>query len=189
MAATGPTSPVPPGLSHLPGPGQYYASPALAALLSSTPTDQLASRYPGHLIGTIGDAARPSPNALVIVIGRTAAQLSHTPGTVRATAIATRPPSGCPQDQCLPGEGMNANSIDLVMSVVALAILFPLLIFIGTATRLALRRVCISPLGVTRRVTPKAPRAWRVLPLLAGVGILGFIVVHGSGGVTGTARR
>jgi hypothetical protein len=25
VAATGPTSPVPPGLSHLPGPGQYYA--------------------------------------------------------------------------------------------------------------------------------------------------------------------
>jgi hypothetical protein len=270
VAATGPTSPVPPGIAHLPGPGQYYASPALAALLRRIPADQLAGRYPGHLIGTIGDAALPSPNSLVIVIGRTAGQLARTPGAVRATAIATTPPSSCQQDQCLPGEGMNANSIDLVMSVVALAILFPLLIFIGTATRLsaarreerfaamrlagatprqisliaavestvaavagmaagfglffllrvplasipftgapffpsdlslslpdvllvafgvplaaaivsqlALRRVRISPLGVTRRVTPKAPRAWRVLPLLAGVGILGFIVVHG----------
>jgi FtsX-like permease family protein len=270
VAATGPASPVPPGLAHLPGPGQYYVSPALAALLRGTPADQLAGRYPGHLIGTIGDAALPSPNSLVIVIGHTAAQLSHTPGAVRATAIATRPPSGCLHDQCLPGEGMDANSIDLVMSVVALAILFPLLIFIGTATRLsaarreerfaamrlagatprqisliaavestiaavagmaagfglffllrvplaavpftgaqffpgdlslslpdvllvalgvplaaaiaallALRRVRISPLGVTRRVTPKAPRAWRVLPLLAGVGLLGFTVVHG----------
>ena len=47
------------------------------------------------------------------------------------------------------------------------------------AARLALRRVRISPLGVTRRVTPKAPRAWRVIPLLAGVGALGFVVVHG----------
>jgi hypothetical protein len=270
VAATGPASPVPPGMSHLPGPGQYYASPALTALLRSTPADQLAGRYPGHLIGTIGDAALPSPNSLVIVIGRTAAQLARTPSAVRVTAIATTPPSGCPQSQCLPGQGMNANSIDLVMSVVALAILFPLLIFIGTATRLsaarreerfaamrlagatprqisliaavestvaavagvaagfglffllrvplasvpftgtpffpsdlslslpdvalvalgvplagaivarlALRRVRITPLGVTRRVTPKAPRAWRVLPLLAGLGVLGFIVVHG----------
>jgi hypothetical protein len=270
VAATGPTSPAPPGIGHLPGPGQYYASPALAALLRSTPADQLAARYPGHLIGTIGDAALPSPNSLVIVIGRTAAQLAQTPGAVRAPAIATTPPSGCGQSQCLPGQGMNANSIDLVMSVVALAILFPVLIFIGTATRLsaarreerfaamrlagatprqisliaavestvaavagmavgfglffglrvplasipftgtpffpsdlslslpdvllvalgvplaaaivarlALRRVHISPLGVSRRVTPKAPRAWRVLPLLAGVGVLGFIVVHG----------
>ena len=140
VAATGPTSPVPPGIGHLPGPGQYYASPALAALLRRTPADQLAGRYPGHLIGTIGDAALPSPNSLLIVIGRTAGQLARTPGAVRATAIATTPPSGCQQDQCLPGEGMNANSIDLVMSVVAVAILFPLLIFIGTATRLSAAR-------------------------------------------------
>ena len=275
VAATGPTSPVPPGISHLPAPGQYYASPALAALLRSTPAEQLAGRYPGHLIGTIGDAALPSPNSLVIVIGRTAAQLARTPGAVRATTIATTPPSGCQQNQCLPGQGVNANGIDLIMSVVALAILFPLLIFIGTATRLsaarreerfaamrlagatprqislvaavestvaavagvaagfglffvlrvplasipftgapffpsdlslslpdvllvalgvplaaavvarlALRRVRISPLGVTRRVTPKAPRAWRVLPLLAGLGELGFIVVHGRPSTT-----
>jgi hypothetical protein len=262
VAATGPTSPVPPGIGHLPGPGQYYASPALAALLRRTPADQLAGRYPGHLIGTIGDTALPSPNSLLIVIGHTAGQLARTPGAVRATAIAITPPSGCQHDQCLPGEGMNANSIDLVMSVVAVAILFPLLIFIGTATRLsaarreerfaAMRLAGATPrqisliaavestvaavagmaagfglffllrvplasvpftgapffpgdlslslpdvllvalgvplaaaivsrlaLGVTQRVTPKAPRAWRVLPLLAGVGILGFIVVHG----------
>ena len=33
--------------------------------------------------------------------------------------------------------------------------------------------------GVTRRVTPEPPRAWRVLPLLAGLAWLGFFVVHG----------
>ena len=37
VAATGASSPVPPGLTHDPGPGQYYASPALAALLRSPP--------------------------------------------------------------------------------------------------------------------------------------------------------
>ena len=50
----------------------------------------------------------------------------------------------------------------------------------AVAARLALRRVHISPLGVTRRVTPKPPRAWRVLPLLAGLAELGFFVVHGA---------
>src|SRR5437660_4648795 len=30
VAATGPRSPVPPGISRLPGPGEYFASPALA---------------------------------------------------------------------------------------------------------------------------------------------------------------
>ncbi len=54
VAATGTSSPVPPGIPRDPGPGQYYASPALAALLRSTPADQLADRYPGRLAGTIG---------------------------------------------------------------------------------------------------------------------------------------
>ena len=49
----------------------------------------------------------------------------------------------------------------------------------AVVARLALRRVQISPLGVTRRVTPEPPRAWRVLPLLAGLAELGFFVVHG----------
>ena len=56
--------------------------------------------------------------------------------------------------------------------------------------RLALRRVHISPLGVTRRVTPKPPRAWRVLPLLAGLAELGFFVVHGRPATApGRSRR
>jgi len=37
VAATGPSSPVPPGLSTLPRAGQFYASPALARLLRATP--------------------------------------------------------------------------------------------------------------------------------------------------------
>ncbi|HTS96704.1 MAG TPA: hypothetical protein VMI33_08780, partial [Streptosporangiaceae bacterium] len=37
VAATGPAAPVPPGIPRDPGPGQYYASPALASLLRSTP--------------------------------------------------------------------------------------------------------------------------------------------------------
>ena len=49
----------------------------------------------------------------------------------------------------------------------------------AVVARLALRRVNISPLGVTRRVTPEPPRAWRVLPLLAGLAELGFFVVYG----------
>ena len=80
VAATGASSPVPPGITRDPGPGQYYASPALAALLRSTPADQLAGRYPGRLAGTIGDAALSSPDSLVIIIGHTPAQLAGTPG-------------------------------------------------------------------------------------------------------------
>ena len=47
------------------------------------------------------------------------------------------------------------------------------------AARLAQHRVRISPLGVARRATPPPPRAWRVLPLVAGFAELGFFTVHG----------
>lgn len=35
----------------------------------------------------------------------------------------------------------------------------------------SLRRVRLSPLGVSRRISPAAPSAWRILPLLAGTGL------------------
>jgi hypothetical protein len=275
VAATGASSPAPPGISRDPAPGQYYASPALIALLRSTPADQLADRYPGHLAGAIGDAGLPSPSSLVIIVGRTPAQLAATPYSAQVTSIATtgfgRPvnPEGLLYEP--PDGGGPGSTIDLILSVVALAILAPVLIFITTATRLsaarreqrfaamrlagatrkqisllaatestvaavlgvalgfgvffllrapvagiplvgqpffpaeltlslpdvlvvalgvpvaaaaaarlALHRVHISPLGVARRQTPKPPRAWRVLPLLAGFAGLGFFVVHGK---------
>jgi hypothetical protein len=269
VAATGASSPVPPGISHDPGPGQFYASPALAALLRSTPANELADRYPGRMIGTIGDAALPSPDSLVIIIGRSPAQLAHTADSIQVTSIATTVPGNPapggiqPNPNGLqympPGGGIRSSGTDLILSVVALAVLAPVLIFIATATRLsaarreqrfaamllaavestaaavlgvaagfgtffllrgpvagipfvaepffpaelslslpdvvavaigvpvaavvaarlALRRVHISPLGVTRRATPKPPRAWRMVPLLAGLAELGFFAVHG----------
>jgi hypothetical protein len=285
VAATGTSSPVPPGIPRDPGPGRYYASPALAALLRSTPANQLADRYPGRLAGTIGDAALPSPDSLVIVVGRTPAQLAHTPNSVQVTSISTTvvgwPP---PLTEANPkgltyaplDQGGGKSAIDLILSVVALAILTPVLIFIATATRLsaarreerfaamrlvgatrrqvsllaatestvagilgvaagfgiflllripvagipfigqpffpaelslslpdilavaigvpvfaavaarlALRRVHISPLGVARRATPKPPRAWRAVPLLAGLAELGFWTIHGHPASTG----
>jgi hypothetical protein len=45
---------------------------------------------------------------------------------------------------------------------------------------MALRRVHISPLGVTRRVTPQPPRLWRTLPLLVGLADLAYYVAVGS---------
>jgi hypothetical protein len=275
VAATGPTSPVPPGIPRDPAPGQYYASPALARLLRSTPADQLADRYPGRLAGPIGRAALPSPDSLYVIVGRTPAQMARTPDSIAVTTIATTLPifgQQNPKGRSTPppDQPVGASGVDLIFSVVALALLTPVLIFIATATRLsaarreqrfaamrlvgarprqisviaavestvaatagaavgfgvffvlrlplsavqftghrffpadlslslpdilavvigvpvaaalvarlALRRVHISPLGVARRVTPKPPRAWRALPLLAGLAELGYFVVHG----------
>jgi hypothetical protein len=258
-AATGPHSPVPPGLAQLPGPGQFYASPAMSRLLASTPRGQLADRYPGRQVGTIGDEALASPDSLVIIIGHTAAELAQAPFARQIRSFETAA-------QRAPGDA-HPGRMQLILAVVAGALLIPVLIFIGAATRLsaarreqrfaamrlvgatprqvsviaaveatvatavgvvvgfavffglrsllatvpftgqpffphdlslhwtnvvlvivglpataalaarvALRRVQISPLGVTRRVTPPTPGAWRVVPLAAGIAELAWFV-------------
>ena len=190
VAATGTSSPVPPGIPRDPGPGQYYASPALAALLRSTPADQLAGRYPGHLAGTIGDAALPSPNSLVLIVGRTPAQLAHTPNSVQVTSIATTVPGSPgssrteanPQGLTYtpPNGGAPASATDLILSVVALAILAPVLIFIATATRLSAARreerfAAMRLAGATRRqvslLAATESTAAAILGVAAGFGI------------------
>jgi hypothetical protein len=89
VAALGPRAPLPPGITHLPGPGQFYASPALAALLRRVPRAELGARFPGTLAGTIGEPALTGPDELVVFVGRTPAQLAALPQTQRVTAIAT----------------------------------------------------------------------------------------------------
>ncbi len=138
VAPTGPRAPIPPGIAHLPGPGEFYASPAMSTLLRTTPAAQLGDRYGGRQVGTIANSALPAPDSLVIVIGQTVANLSHSGLADRVTAISTTVPSSC--SGCPAAIGINANGITLVLSVVALAILFPVLILIATATRLAATR-------------------------------------------------
>ena len=85
LAALGSGAPVPPGVSRLPGPGQYYASPALAALLRTVPRDELGDRFPGTMIGTIGDAALTGPDELAIYVGYQPSSLAAVPGTQLVT--------------------------------------------------------------------------------------------------------
>jgi hypothetical protein len=263
VAALGPGAPVPPGISRLPGPGEYYASPALAHLLDTIPASQLGGRFPGTLAGQIGDAALTGPNELVIYIGYNPHALAKVPGTRWVTAISTA-----------PGPEVFTPFFRYAFATGALAVLFPVLILISTATRLAaarreerfaalrlvgatsgdisviasvdsvvsalfgavagaglflavrpalarapltgtryfadtvtptvwgylgllvavplasaiasllaLRRVQISPLGVTRRATPPPSSAWRLAPLAAGVVlfIAGALATSGKG--------
>jgi hypothetical protein len=272
VAATGPNAPVPPGLPHLPGPGEYYASPALTTLLKSEPANELRDRFPGHRIGTIGAAALPSPNSLIIVIGHTARQLSHVLGAVEVGAIQ-RTPASCYACQNAIGSG---PILQFILVGGAVALLLPILILIATASRLsaarreqrfaamrlvgatpgqisaisaveavvaavagvavgfalflvfrpllyyvpftgaplakgdlslqwidfvlvvigvpvaavvsarlALRRVQISPLGVSRRTSSRLPRIARIIPLLAGVAVLAYFNAAGKPGAVG----
>ncbi len=265
VAATGPTSPKPPGVERLPGPGEFVASPAMTKLLDRVPAAQLADRFPGHRVGTIGPAALPGPDSLVVIVGRTPDEMAHLTDAKQVWRIASTLPSQC--DGC--DIGIRSSGLDLILGVTAAALLFPVLIFIGAATRLAaarreqrfaamrligatpaqisvvaavesvlaavvgtglgfavfyalrdpvaainltgyafypsdlslnladilgvlvgipvgaalaglvaLRRVRISPLGVTRRVTPKPPRVYRLIPLALGIAELTFAIGH-----------
>ncbi len=269
LAATGPQSPVPPGISHLPGPGEFYASPALGRLLRTTPAAVLGDRFTGTQVGTIGPSALPAPNSLIIVVGHTARQLSKVAGAEQIASINTDPRFGGPA-------GFDARKLQVILAVGVLAVLFPVVVVIGTATRLAaarreqrfaairlvgatpwqvsviaaveasvsalggvalgfglfflirpvltnvpitgapfapgdlslglvdvlfvavgvpvaaaagarvaIRRVQISPLGVSRRVTPPAPRAYRLVPLVAGIGELAYFVGVGRPATSG----
>ncbi|WP_127505583.1 FtsX-like permease family protein [Actinoplanes solisilvae] len=137
LAATGPRSPVPPGLPRLPGPGEYFASPELARLIAATPPAELGDRFPGRLAGTIGDDALPSPASLVAVVGYAPDVLSQRPGVVRVGTIATVAPTSCPGG-CW--SGIPTSGLQLILGVVAAALIFPLIILVGTTTRLAASR-------------------------------------------------
>ena len=129
VAALGPGAPVPPGLSRLPGPGQYLASPALAQLIRTVPRDQLGDRFPGAMVGTIGDAALTGPEELAVYVGYDPAALATVPGTQWVTAIGTS-----------PGPEVFTPFFRYAFGVGVLAVLFPVLILISTATRLAAAR-------------------------------------------------
>jgi len=122
-------APVLPGIAHLPGPGQYYASPALAALLRTVPADELGDRFPGHLIGTIGQAALNGTNDLVIYIGYTPAAVSAIPGSEWVTSISTA-----------PAAEVFTPFFRYAFGIGVLAVVFPMLVLISTATRLAADR-------------------------------------------------
>ena len=136
VAGTGPTSPAPPGIPALPGPGEFYVSPALHDLLAATPADQLGARFPGREIGTMGEAALPSPDSLFAVVGHPVDALRNRPDAMPVTSVLTAGPGAC--DRCVIG--LNPTMLTVSLSVIAAALLFPVLIFIGTATRLAAAR-------------------------------------------------
>ena len=254
VAALGPDAPVPPGVSKLPAPGTYYASPALEALLRTVPADELGDRFPGKLAGTIGQAALSGTNDLVVYVGYTPAALNAVAGTTWVTSIYTG-----------AGQQIFTAFFKDAFYIGAIAVLLPMLVLISTATRLAadrreerfaalrlvggtpadirliatveavissfagavlgtvifllvrpvlagssllgtpyfesditptivgyiavlvivpvaaavaalisLRRVLISPLGVSRRATPKPPTLWRLSVLVIGLALYVF---------------
>ena len=129
IASLGANAPLPPGISALPKAGDFYASPALAKLLQTVPKNELGDRFPGRQVGTINKQALSFPNELAIYVGRTIPEMTQLRGTIKVTHIAT--------------QAQLQGTTDIyreAFGVGALAVLFPLLILVTTATRLAAAR-------------------------------------------------
>ena len=176
VAATRADAPVPPGLPHLPGPGDYFASPALVTLLRSEPANELRDRFAGRQTGTIGAAALPSPDSLIIVIGRTARQLSRAPGAVEVGAIQ-RTPASCYACQNPTGSG---PVLQFILVGGAVALLLPVLIFIATASRLSAARreerfAAMRLVGATPHQVSVVSAVEAVVAAAAGVAV-GFVL-------------
>ncbi|MFZ2042958.1 MAG: hypothetical protein WAV12_03060, partial [Trebonia sp.] len=141
VAPLGAGAPVPPGITRLPAPGEYYASPALAALLAAVPADELGDRFPGHLAGTIGDAALNGANDLVIYIGYTPAELTALPGSPAASKGGPVPGTQWVTSiSTAPAAEVFTPFFRYAFGIGVLAVLFPMLVLISTATRLAADR-------------------------------------------------
>ncbi|WP_143765570.1 ABC transporter permease [Catenulispora acidiphila] len=173
VAALTADAPTLPGMSTVPAPGQYYVSPALAHLLATVPANELGDRFPGHQVGVIPKAALYSPDELAIVIG-------HTPDEL-ATRTATEPITAMSTAKEVKG---TTTIYRFAFAFGTVALLLPIIIMVGTATRLnAARReeryAAMRLVGATpRQVTTVASVESSVGAALGSVlGILGYLAI------------
>ncbi len=129
-------------LPNWPRPGEYYASPALAALIDATPPEMLGNRY-GTRVGIIGADHLKGPDSLVVVVGQSPEVLAHRRHLVAAETAKGKPDT-------------DSNSFRSIAAIGAVGMLFPVLLFVAIATKLgaASRRESFSVLrliGATPR--------------------------------------
>ncbi|PSL54974.1 FtsX-like permease family protein [Saccharothrix carnea] len=158
VRAGGPGAPVPPGASRVPGDGEMFASPALAELLASPEGELLRERFPQRVVGTVGQAGLNAPSDLTFYIGDAS--------VAEDDADAITGYGGEAQERTLD------PMLTLLVIVGVVALLFPVLVFVGISTRLA---------GAERDRRLAALRlvgagAQRVRRIAAGEALLGAVV-------------
>ncbi len=117
------TPPPPPGLAAFPAPGQIAASPEFARLVASDPV--FAARYPGQVVATIGPAGLAGPNEVFAWIAVT--------GPTHRQPFASG--YGLP-DWVAQAQSDSQETADLAVPLGVLLFVLPVLILVGTSTRL-----------------------------------------------------
>ncbi|MET9293766.1 FtsX-like permease family protein [Streptomyces sp. NPDC003077] len=169
--------PRPPGVARIPGPGEMVASPALKDLLASPDGALLRERLPYKISGTIGDEGLRGPAEL----------------TYLANSPALSPSAGYRIDHFgkeeYPRLPMSTKAVLLVITT-CVALLMPVMVFIGTAVRFggerreqrlaALRLIGADARG-TRRVAAGETLFGSLLGLALGAAL--FLVARQCAGL------
>ena len=170
--------PIPPGIPRLPGPGEVFASPALAQLLADPGAALLRPRVPGRINGTIAPEGLLEPQDLIAYVGMSR-QIDPPRSWVETVTSFTPAASGvAPVDL--------AAIILLVVSV--LAVLVPIALFVLTATRLSAstreaRLAAVRLAGATQGQVRLLAAAENAVPAIAGavLAIPSFVLARGAG--------
>lgn len=118
-----PDAPKPPGVQRLPDDGEIVVSPKLAELLASPEGELLRPRFPEKVIGTLAAEGMDGPQDLRFLAGD--GRIEQTKGN-RVFGFGKS------------GLGGGLPTILLMLSIVgAVVLLFPVLVFVSVATRLA----------------------------------------------------
>lgn len=117
----GTTVPFPAGITP-PAPGEYYASPALADLIDSTPSDQLGDRY-GTRAGILPDEALVGPDALVVMVGYDPAEAAASDNFELLSGFNET------------GRSVN-QAYQTILVIGGIAVFFPVVLFISIVTQL-----------------------------------------------------
>ncbi|MEU5266153.1 FtsX-like permease family protein [Amycolatopsis sp. NPDC021455] len=173
VAATGSNSPVPPGLSRLPAPGELAVSPELAAKLAAPGGSSLKAQLPGHVAGRISREGVAGAGDLSAYYGVPAAQIEAEADGRKVYAF------GVPYT----GLGVSALMLGVILPIAAV-LLLPLLIFVTTASRMgaaqrerrlaALRLVGLDSRQV-KRVAAAESLVGAVIGLAAGIGFFAVL--------------
>ncbi|MET9633475.1 FtsX-like permease family protein [Lentzea sp. NPDC006480] len=123
--AISPDAPVPPGVDRVPGDGEMFVSPALAEMLASPAGQELLRpRFPQKIVGTIGQAGLLNPNELRFYAGDAAIKEDPGNNTVYSWGVSH--------------QRRGLDPLLWMLSIVGIVVLlFPVLVFVSVATRLA----------------------------------------------------
>ena len=165
-------APVPPGVDRLPAPGEAFVSPALAERMAAVPSDQLAAGV-GRVVGTIGKEALRSPQELVAIVGVERAVLTAD-GALLVDAFPTEP--RIPELEPI---------LVLLIVFAVVGALAPVIVFVGTATRLSAARrehrlAALRLVGATPRQVARLAAVEALIPSVVGAaaGVMLFLLLR-----------